>query len=197
MLHLSWVHADDSKADYWTRLNYGIAAVKVKPICIADGYITHMIHFGLPILDKSEGNPLINASCDASCSRVSNLIKATNALSISMKKSITDMVTKIFTLIPDISIPSRGIGNRYSRAPFDFIGDASSFLFGTATLADVETLRKEILAIKSLATAAASDASYTQQGSVSFRHSLGGALPPRAISLAPPGKMAVAKCYTA
>jgi hypothetical protein len=97
--------SDDSKAEYWTRLNYGVTAVKVKQICIADGYITHMFHFSLPhlVTPMKDTDTVNNKPCDAFCSRVYNLLKATSALSYSMKTAINQMVAKVFTLIPDIS----------------------------------------------------------------------------------------------
>jgi uncharacterized protein YdiU (UPF0061 family) len=49
----------------------------------------------------------------------------------------------------------------------DFVGDVSSFLFGTATEADIDSLKKAIKKIETMAETAAADASRTRQGMAS------------------------------
>lgn len=44
---------DEDRNEYWTRLNYGLAAVKVKQVCEAEGFWHHVIH--LELSQISEG----------------------------------------------------------------------------------------------------------------------------------------------
>lgn len=161
--------ADEYLTQFWTRLNYGVAAVKDKQTCIADGYISHMIHFALPrVHNIGDPAPVNNTTCDVSCLRMTHLLTAINTMSFSMKRSITDMVDKIYILIPDIESPKNVTGGRLSRSPLDIIGTGLSYAFGVATEADIEQLKKEILDIKSFAAAAASDAADSRQGMATF-----------------------------
>ena len=86
-----------SAANYWTRLNYGLAAVKVKKICIADGYVSHMFHIPLPKEEYEYGPRAANETvgmenCDHLCTRMKAIPIAIQDLRNSMTNSISKMV---------------------------------------------------------------------------------------------------------
>src|SRR5208282_1574014 len=85
------------------------------------------------------------------------------ATSNSMER-LTDRIT---ALLPDI-MSSLRVRRRKTRGLLDFVGDASSFLFGTATNSDVESLRKDIRNIKAWADAATTDSARTREGMSTF-----------------------------
>jgi Txe/YoeB family toxin of Txe-Axe toxin-antitoxin module len=90
----------------------------------------------------------------------------------SMQESVSRMLDRINQLIPDIDVdprdglrPSR---RRATRGLLDFIGSASSYLFGTATEGEIGELRESIRKIEAMAETAAADASRTRDRLAEF-----------------------------
>ena len=157
-------------ADYWTRLNYGLAAIKVKKVCIADGYVSHIFHLPLPKEMETDIRTLNYTElpeCDHICSRMKAIPAAIHKLRASIKDSITNMIAQIYQLVPDLD-EKRPLRRRHTRAWFDFIGSASSYLFNTATETDIDELKEQIAVVKGLVGTAAADADRTRQGLMTF-----------------------------
>jgi hypothetical protein len=79
--------SDEDQTEYWRRLNYGLAAIKVKQICEAEGLWHHVIHLKLPqipdggILEVSK-NRL--EACNDTCTLLRGLLRGTRMLVTSM-----------------------------------------------------------------------------------------------------------------
>jgi hypothetical protein len=58
---------DAYKADYVSRLNYGVIAVKVGRVCVVDGYVAHTFHLTLPRIVNIERNKIFKARNDTAC----------------------------------------------------------------------------------------------------------------------------------
>ena len=151
----------------WTtsilRLNFGMMAYKVQKACVADGYWHHTVQFNLPPrvsnndLNGTTARRAVGWNCTGQCLRIEGLYNATMALRIGMRRSITEMVNRIYDLLPDLWADSHR-PNRPTRGLVDAIGRASSFLFGTATESDVSDLRGEVRDLKAQLESAAADA---------------------------------------
>jgi hypothetical protein len=170
IFHQSTSHAlPDDSPPHWTRLNYGVAAIKMKTVCIVDDYWIHTIHIPLPEIpsfDITSPNAT-TTSCDQACQRLQGIVDATRTLVTTTQGSITDMIQRIHTLVPDIA-PVRQPRRRSSRGLFDFIGSASSWLFGLATESSTEELRKHIEDVLLLAKTAADDSARVKDTMVAF-----------------------------
>ena len=118
-----------SDAEYWFRLNYGVAAVRVKDLCLAEGYATHVFHIELPqevYADTKALNGSEDGECDHFCLRMKAIPGAIAKLRTEMKRSVTDMLSMIYALLPDIDdrrLPRR----RSSRGLIDGIGRIGSY----------------------------------------------------------------------
>ena len=81
---------EDDREEYWTRLNYGMAAVKTKQVCEVEGYWIHTVHLVLPQI-PGDGLSRIpdpgSASCDGPCLKLKGFLKATQALVLVMQDS--------------------------------------------------------------------------------------------------------------
>ena len=155
--------------EFWSRLNYGMAAIKVKQVCVVSGYASHLFHLELPrplMTNETESHP----HCADLCHRMSTLSTATNKLTDSMKRSVSRFIQRVYKLIPDIQLSPRPWAqrSRSTRGLIDAIGSGFSFLFGTATSGDVEGLRQQIEQVKNLGGVAAADAARTRQNLISF-----------------------------
>ena len=167
-----------SAANYWTRLNYGLAAVKVKEICKADGYVSHMFHIPLPKEEYEYGPRAANETvsmldCDHLCSRMKAIPIAIQDLQNSMTNAISKMVEGIYQLVPDLDQLQRPSRRQQRKGLMDFVGQISSKMFGTAQLSDVEGLREQIKAIKEIACATAGDASSVREGLMTYTKTTG------------------------
>ena len=91
--------------------------------------------------------------------------QANRELSLATLKSIQHLVDRIKSLLPDLALRDR---RRLSRGLFDFVGDASSYLFGTATASDIDGLRQEVRKIKDWAGTAKVDNERTREGLATF-----------------------------
>ena len=177
--------SDMTNIPFLLRLNYGLAGIRERSTCIVDGYWTHTFHFELPTSVGSlpGGGPSVprryrrapsrpttttlNASmiCNGSCNHLEGLWRANREISQATLRSIQRLVDRIGSLLPDLLSRDR---RRTTRGLINFIGDASSYLFGTATESDIAGLRQEILKIKNWAGASTADAERTREGMATF-----------------------------
>src|SRR5208282_407406 len=91
--------------------------------------------------------------------------QANKELSLATLKSIQHLVDRIKSLLPDLALRDR---RRLPRSLFNFVGDASSYLFGTATALDIDGLRQEVRKIKDWADTAKVDNERTREGLATF-----------------------------
>jgi hypothetical protein len=134
-----------------------------------------MIHLELPRIPDG-GIPEVPDArlemCNISCLPLKGLLRATQRMVTSMQESVSRMLDRINQLIPDIDVnprdglrPSR---RRATRSLLDFVGSASSYLFGTAIEGEIGELRESIRKIEAMAETAAADASRTRDGLAEF-----------------------------
>lgn len=132
------------EGDFLTRLNYGVAAVRIKTASVVEGYWTHTFHFRLPDVRESAMSTLsrqANASlCEGRCLQLQGLYRGTDALTAAMRNSIQQLIWKIYKLVPDISRRGSRPMGRQTRGLADFVGSGLSWLFGTATESDIASL---------------------------------------------------------
>ena len=145
--------------DFLSRLNYGVIATKDSEVTIVDDFWIATVHVELPQIPQFRRPDM---GCPGLPSGMAINETRCNSTQTEILTSLYDMWDKIIEilegydtearlLVPDIrhsdgfrSPPRR----RRQRGLFDFIGTASSFLFGTATTADVEALREELSKIR-------------------------------------------------
>jgi hypothetical protein len=148
-----------TSASYITRLNYGFAAVKVRPISVVEDYYRFTLRLPLPQRPKTT-NVTSPYMCETAsvCNRMRVLESATGNLSLNMHQAITTMIND---LVPDIDARSSwsSTQGRKTRELVDGIGQLQSWLYGVATEAQLNQFKDEIDKLKELtqASAAASD----------------------------------------
>jgi hypothetical protein len=151
-----------TSASYITRLNYGFAAVKLRPISVVEDYYRYTLRLTLPQRPRRT-NGTSPYTCEAAslCNRMRVLEFATGNLSVSMRETITTMINGLYDLIPDIDARSAwsSTQGRSTRGLIDAAGQLQSWLFGVATEAELDQFKDEISKLKELteASAAASD----------------------------------------
>ena len=156
--------ASPTPTDYFTRLNYGVAAIKIKKVCVTSGYVSHMFHLPLPKMNEPDIRALnytMPTACDHLCTRMAAIPETIQRLRSSMGDSVSKMMTQVYYMIPDLD---RQVPRRRQRAIFDGLGQISSYLFGTAQLTDVDGLKAEIEAIKAFSSSSAEDSQRTRAG---------------------------------
>lgn len=174
-------YTNDDGSSYFLRLNYGLTGNRIRKVCIVEGIWAQILHVELPTRQpetppppackKSEKNNTCSPDCDERCQRIHNLYDAVSTLTATTRQSIRHLVDNIYQWVPDIhtvptdvksSIPRRG------RAPFNIIGSVSRFLFNTATLEDIDSLKESIKLVQDNVQIAAADASRTREGLASY-----------------------------
>ena len=155
--------------DFFARLNYGFSAIRLKKVCVAAGYASHLFHIELP-QPLSVNETAAPPHCNNLCSRMGTLTAATNKLTESMKQSVSGLVQRVYQLIPDLHTPTRPWGqrSRLTRGLINAVGMGFSFLFGLGTSGDIEGLKAEIEQLRNLGGVAAADATRTRQSMMSF-----------------------------
>ena len=84
--------------NYVTRLNYGVAVVRVNQVCAATGYVTYIFHLPLP----RRGTPISrpgsdNATgCVTRCQLMEPLETAVRRMTNSLRAAVTNLVTKSY-----------------------------------------------------------------------------------------------------
>jgi len=94
-----------SDGAYIARLNYGVLALKNKEICVAEGYAKHTFHLTLPARISSSDFRNATNCTHSMCVRMSKMIDGIEQLTQSMRSGISEMIDKIYNLIPDINKP--------------------------------------------------------------------------------------------
>jgi hypothetical protein len=147
---------------YITRLNYGFAAVKVRPISVVEDYYRFTLRLPLPRRHKTT-NVTSPYTCETAslCNRMRVLEFATGNLSVNMREAITTMINGLYDLVPDIDARASwsNAQGRSTRGLIDGAGQLQSWLFGVATEAQLDQFKDEIDKLMELtqASAAASD----------------------------------------
>jgi hypothetical protein len=135
-----------------------VIAVKTRTTCHIDGYETYIVEVKLPNLiqlNLTHDNFTTTEACDALCTLLRGIADVTRALTASMQTSITQLLERIYDLIPDIS--EMPLGQRCKpRALFSLEDRIAHYLFGKAEDATVE-LKKQIAEIKSMTDSALAD----------------------------------------
>ena len=141
------------------RLNYGVYAVQTGRVDIVHSFWTAVVHVQLPnvtqlqLLDcHNDFFGVTNSSRD-NCSRtVDQMFGLWNKINTVLLEHTREI---------EITIPqSHYRANRALRQPrglFDFVGTATSYLFGVATEADLQGLRRELLALRRSSAGMADD----------------------------------------
>jgi hypothetical protein len=155
--------------EFWTRLNYGLAAVKEKRVCVVDDYWTHVVHLALPTVPQGQTFVVSNnaTGCEGRCPEMEIVIQATRHLVTSMQATISAMIDRVSDILPDVASASSPGRRRPTRA-LDFLGDFSSWAFGTATSKQVSEVKDMITKVEIMAETAAADASRTREGLATF-----------------------------
>jgi hypothetical protein len=89
------------------RLNYAFVAVKMKQVCVIDGFISHSFHVSLPKRTNftSELNAINNIlHCSDNqelCPKMKYMGRAIMGLTESLRDVIANMVNKIYVLVPE------------------------------------------------------------------------------------------------
>jgi hypothetical protein len=158
---------------HWTRLNYGVIAVKSRTVCLTDGYETHTVEIKLPeqIATKpnSENSTTTGPTgpCDPLCNRLRVIANVTRAMTTSMRMSVSQLIQRIYQLVPDISEAPLGRA-RQRKALFSLGGRIASWILGVATDESVDTLKQQIHDQKLLTDTALADGTRTRQAMVDF-----------------------------
>jgi hypothetical protein len=180
-----------TSSPYLIRLNYGLAGIKLRQGCIVDGFWTHTFYFALPTdaSQSASGGPTtrapraavsvppepmmdegINSSlvCKGPCHQLEGLLGATRTLGTATLSSIGRMTDRIFALLPDMTVDWLHSLRRQPRGLINVIGSVSSYLFGTATNSDVESLRVEIRKILNANDISNTDSARTSESMSTF-----------------------------
>jgi hypothetical protein len=147
---------------YITRLNYGFAAVKVRSISVVEDYYRFALRLWLPQRPKTKNVTSPNTCETASLyNRMRVMEYVTGNLTLSMRETITTMINGIYDLIPDIDARSSwsSTQGRLTRGLIDGIGQLQSWLYGVATVGQLDQFKDEMDKLKELtqASAAATD----------------------------------------
>ena len=152
------------------RLSYGFVGSKPRPTCVIDGYVPYVLHFRLAdrrteVTDSPTSTTLASESAKI-YQAVSPVYTALEDMADSFRVTVRQCQDRVAHLIPDVSVlrPDR----RARRGWFDFVGSASSWLFGTATQSDIKELRALVQNSTRLFELSAADSKATREGQASF-----------------------------
>ena len=134
----------DEHLDTIQRLNYGTLFVKSGTVYPGQEHWRHT--FEIPLPKKiTTGETLV---CNApQCKTAQHILNTLNSLRTEAIASVNDTVHRIHQLIPKSTLPRTNpyFGrSRTKRGLFDFIGEFSKSLFGTATSGDINTLKRHM-----------------------------------------------------
>ena len=175
-------YMNDDGSNYILRLSYGVTAKRIKQVCVVEGYWHQILHVELPsrqpetplppVCQQSGGNTTkCSPDCDEECKRIQDLYEAVAALTITTRQSIRNLIDNIYQWVPDLNTVPAGVRQpnpRRGRAPFSGIGTASRWLFGTATIDDVDSLKEAMKLVQDNVQIAAADAARTREGLASY-----------------------------
>jgi hypothetical protein len=96
--------------EYWIRLNYGLAAVRIEQVREADGYCHHVTHMELP-QSPDGGIPEVPEyrleACNRSGLPLKGLLRGTHRMVTSTQESVSRMIDRTNKLVPDIDVDHR------------------------------------------------------------------------------------------
>jgi hypothetical protein len=127
---------ETTASEYIARLNYGFLALKNKQVCAVEGYVSHTFHVILPASVEVESPPQNVSLCNSEhsrelCLKLGRVANSIGLLSVSMRRTVKDLLDKINRLVPDVrGLPIKDNG-RKSRGLIDGVYYVLSFLFGT------------------------------------------------------------------
>jgi len=129
------------------KANYGVSLHRLGSI--TNSHSTWVHSFQIPVMDL-QYKPMEEPVCDQAnliirkhCVTWSYLVRDMNSQRTKMVKEINKHIEIVKNLIP-VKV---GASRRKRSAPFSFIGDISSSLFGTAKQSDAEEMAKHINAL--------------------------------------------------
>lgn len=161
LLSISLVNTAPEIADvYLNRLNFGVIATRQNKVSVIEGYHTHVYHLSLPAaLYTAAPRPINATGCDTTkCQQAMKLYITSRNFTTTLRNAITKLIRRIYMLTGyQRRTPNRGKTPRVKKYAMDFIGDASSWLFGLSTVTQVNEVRKLIEQIKLGYDAAAVD----------------------------------------
>ena len=156
---------------YIDKLNYGVIAKCVKRVDITTGYWTQIFHFPLPTIPSrvvTRTDNSCNGSANAAeCHKKKKVYDVLQGLTVTLQESIGDLVNEVKEIVPDIG-NTTSQSRRARRGLIDAIGHASKWLFGTATMADIDDIRQTVTAILDQTESSANEIQRTRNGIATF-----------------------------
>ena len=149
------------------RLNYGYLAYNVRKVCLVDGYFYHGIHLRLPIL-KNFTDQLTRLKiydrtrCRAECQRFRPVYLSMIEMKEVFHDSISAWYLKVVGLIADLRIRPAIATGRVKKALVAAVGEASRFLWGSATIGDIQDLKDMLQKVQMSAEVSALDSARTR-----------------------------------
>ncbi|XP_033734065.1 uncharacterized protein LOC117323140 [Pecten maximus] len=125
------------------RLNYGILFEPGQKLHLGQEYWSHTLKIQLP---TNLNLPDIILCKRRTCESANSVVRTLNNLRTQCMADVNETVKEIHRLIPHSYIPNSSpfSSRRSKRGLFDFIGDISKSLFGTATSNDVSNLKRHM-----------------------------------------------------
>ena len=125
------------------RVNYGIIFQKANTIYLGQEHWLHTFQIPLP-----KNLHLNRLSCNMpQCNTAGHIIDSINLLRMQSMASVNSTVHQIHQLVPSTRLPTPRTyvgSSRTKRGLFDFIGQISKSLFGTATTSDINALKRHM-----------------------------------------------------
>ena len=130
------------------RINYGIIFEQTSNIYLGQENWIHTFQIQLPKKLHLSGELYCNMP---QCKTAGHIIKSLNSLRTQLMASVNTTVRHIHQMIPSTEeqalntyVGSSQSKRRHKRGLFDFVGQISKSLFGTATSADINTLKRHM-----------------------------------------------------
>ncbi|XP_069123363.1 LOW QUALITY PROTEIN: uncharacterized protein [Argopecten irradians] len=125
------------------RLNYGILFEPAQKLHLGQEYWSHTFKIPLP---TSLSLPGIVPCKRRTCESANSVIQTLNNLRTQCMANVNETVRELHRLIPHSYLPNNSpfSSRRNKRGLFDFIGEISKSLFGTATSSDVSNLKRHM-----------------------------------------------------
>ncbi|XP_062585333.1 uncharacterized protein LOC134246997 [Saccostrea cucullata] len=125
------------------RINYGIIFEQTTNIFLGQENWLHT--FQIPLPKKIH---LVELHCNSpQCKTAGHIIKSINLLRMQCMASVNTTVHQIHRLVPSTILPPKKTyfgSSRSKRGLFDFVGQISKSLFGTATSDDINALKRHM-----------------------------------------------------
>jgi len=163
LICVSLVNITQSDDVILNRLNFGVMTKLQGRVSIVHGYWNHVYCIRLP--DRRPRlipRPINMTRCqDTQYTQTTTAYRTSRQLTATMRNAITALVTRIYMLTGiQRPTPARATGRinaRSRRGVIDLVGDASSWLFGTATVQQINEIRELLTQVKTSADLTATD----------------------------------------